>query len=85
MNTDLSKLKQLIDEKLKDDAIIVDDIGFLKEDKFLFLKITLDRVGGLDLDTIVTASKKINILINNFDIKESDYILDISSKERNGN
>lgn len=84
MNTDLSKLEKLINEELKTDDIIVDDIGFFKEGKYLFLKITLDRNGGIDLDAIVDASKRINVLIDNFDVKEKDYILDISSKERNG-
>ncbi len=83
MNTNLDKLKELIEENLLEQQMIVDDIGFEKVDKNLFLKIVLDRPGGIDLDSIVEASKIINKIINKYEIKEKKYILDISSKERN--
>ena len=79
------KLSELINESLKDKEIFVDSIIMEKENNYLFLKITLDKVGGLDLDTIVESTEIINPIIDSYDIKENDYILDISSKERKSN
>ncbi len=79
------KLSELINESLKAKEIFVDSIIMEKENNYLFLKITLDKVGGLDLDTIVESTEIINPIIDSYDIKENDYILDISSKERKSN
>ncbi len=79
------KLKELIEKELVSDDIVVDSIVMEEENKYLFLKIVLDKIGGLDLDAIVEATHKINPIVDNYDIKESNYILDISSKERKGN
>ena len=53
-----------------------------KEGNYFYLKITLDRVNGLDLDTIVEATNIINPIIDKLDLIDEEYILDISSKER---
>ena len=79
---DFTKLKNLIEQELANDKIVVDSIVMEEENKYLFLKIVLDKIGGLDLDTIVEATHKINPIVDNYDIKEENYILDISSKER---
>lgn len=74
-------LKKLIEEVLDED-IVVDSIKMEEENNYLFLKIVLDKPGGLDLDSIVEATNKINPIVDEYDIKEDNYILDISSKER---
>ena len=50
--------------------------------KYNFLEITLDKVGGIDLDEIVDATKIINPIVDKYCDIEDSYILDISSKER---
>ncbi|MDD2208095.1 MAG: hypothetical protein PHG03_01465 [Bacilli bacterium] len=82
MQESLEKIKKGIESKLVDQKIIVDKIEFVKENKYKFLKITLDKVGGLDLDAVTSATKIINPLIDEYDLIEEEYILDISSKER---
>ena len=64
--------------------IVVDDITFDKEGSYYFLRITLDKVNGLDLDTVVEATNVINPILDDLDIIEESYILDVSSKERGG-
>ena len=62
--------------------IAVKDIKYKKKGKYNFLEVTLDKVGGIDLDEIVKATHIINEVVDKYcDIEES-YILDISSKER---
>jgi ribosome maturation factor RimP len=67
---------------MKKMSIVVDSIEFVKENKYHFLKIVLDKVNGIDMDTIVEASRIINPIVDKLDLIDQEYILDISSKER---
>lgn len=80
---DFENLKEKINKKLDKDEIFVDSIKYYKKGKYYFLDIVLDKVGGIDLDTIVEATKKVNPIVDE-ECKSLDnsYILDISSKER---
>jgi len=78
---DLDLIQSSIDKSLKSMSIIVDSIGFETEGKYKFLRIVLDKVGGLDLDTIVEATHIINPLVDKLDESDETYILDIVSKE----
>ena len=80
----LEKIKDVIKEPLAKMEIVVDDISFDKEGSYYFLRITLDKVNGLDLDTVVEATNIINPILDELDIIEESYILDVSSKERGG-
>ncbi len=80
----LEKIKDAIKEPLAKMEIVVDDISFEKEGSYYFLRITLDKVNGLDLDTVVEATNIINPILDELDIIEESYILDVSSKERGG-
>ena len=46
------------------------------------LSICLDKVGGIDLDTIVYATNIINLIVDKYDFTDDSYILDVVSKER---
>ena len=65
----LEKLKIDLQERLDSGEIIVDDVTFEEKGKYHFLTVTLDKIGGIDLETIV-------------DITDDSYILDVVSKER---
>lgn len=78
----LEKIEAVIREPLKELDIVVDDITFEKEGAYYFLKIVLDKVNGLDLDTVVEATNIINPILDELDCIEESYILDVSSKER---
>ncbi len=78
----LEKLQIKLQKELKDDEIIVDSVTFEVKGKYKFLTVTLDKIGGIDLDTIVEATKKVNDVVDKMDIPEENYILDVVSKER---
>jgi len=78
----LEKLKDAIVGPLSKMDIVVDDIQFVKDGSYYSLNITLDRVNGIDLDTIVEATNLINPIVDELDLFEESYVLDISSKER---
>ena len=42
----------------------------------------LDKINGIDLDTIVEATNLINPIVDELDLFEDSYILDVLSKER---
>ena len=78
----LDKLKIDLQEKLDSEEIIVDDVTFEEKGKYHFLTITLDKIGGIDLETIVDATKIVNEVVDKADITDDSYILDVVSKER---
>ena len=82
MESVLNKIRELIVEPMKEMDIIVDNIEWVVEGKYKYLKITLDRVNGIDIDTIVDATNIINPILDEHDLIKDEYILDISSKER---
>lgn len=82
MDKILKEIRNNIEEPMKKMDIIVDSVLWEKEGNYYYLKIFLDKVNGLDLDTIVEATNIINPIIDDLDLIKEEYILDISSKER---
>lgn len=78
----LDELKNAISDALKDNEIIVDEISTSKKGKYNFLTVVLDKVGGINLDEIVEATNIINPIVDEYDICDDSYILDVISKER---
>lgn len=82
MQSTIEKIKEIVTEAMNKEEIIVCSVSYEKENNYNFLKIVLDKVNGIDLDTIVEATNIINPLLDEYDLISDEYILDISSKER---
>ncbi len=82
MDKILEEIRNNIEEPMKKMDIIVDSVLWEKEGNYYYLKIFLDKINGLDLDTIVEATNIINPIIDDLNLIKEEYILDISSKER---
>ena len=82
MEKTLEKIKEIISEPISKLDLVVDSIEYVKNGKYNFLNIVLDRINGIDLDTIVEATNIINPILDEYDLIDEEYILDISSKER---
>lgn len=78
----LDVLREEISKQLKEMEIIVDDVTVIKKGKYNFLTVVLDKIGGIDLDTIVEATNVINPIVDKYDICDDSFILDVISKER---
>lgn len=78
----LDKLKNDLQNSFENTDIFVDDVTFEEKGKYKFLTVTLDRIGGIDLETIVDATKVVNEVVDKIDITCDNYILDVVSKER---
>ena len=82
MDEVLDKIKEIISEPISKLDLEVDSIEYVTQGKYHFLNIVLDRINGIDLDTIVEATNIINPILDEYDLISEEYILDISSKER---
>lgn len=82
MQSTIEKIKEIVTEAMNKEDIIVCSVSYEKENNYNFLKIVLDKVNGIDLDTIVEATNIINPLLDKYDLISEEYVLDISSKER---
>ena len=82
MNSILAKIEELITGPMKEMDIVVDSVTWEVEGKYNYLKIIIDKETGLDIDTIVEATNIINPILDEYDLIDDEYILDISSKER---
>ena len=82
MDSILAKIKESIEAPLNEMDIFVDSVTWELENNYYYLKIVLDKVNGIDLDTIVDATNVINPIVDKLDLIQEEYILDVSSKER---
>lgn len=82
MKEKLEELKEILTKKLNKENIIVESVEFKRNSTYNSLEVVLDKVNGIDLDTIVMASNIINPIVDKFDITEESYILDVISKEK---
>ncbi|MDE5631136.1 MAG: ribosome maturation factor RimP [Bacilli bacterium] len=78
----LDKVREIIEEPMKKLDITIDSVTWEVEGKYNYLKIILDKETGLDIDAIVEATNIINPILDEYDLIDEEYILDISSKER---
>lgn len=81
----LDELERLIKKALEKEEIIVDSITYEKNSgNYNVLSVVLDKVGGIDLDTVVMATNIINPIVDEYAFTDDSYILDVTSKERGG-
>ena len=76
----LSKIQELIKEPLKKENIEVLDVHFEEEDGVKNLMIIIDKMPYVDLDTCVLATHIINPILDEADLIEDSYVLNVCSK-----
>jgi ribosome maturation factor RimP len=82
MDTVIKKLDELIRPEMEKMEIMLDSIQWIDEKSNKTLKVILDKANGIDLDTIVEATNVINPIIDEADLIDEEYTLEVSSKER---
>ena len=78
------KIRNLIEGEVNKLGISIDSIVYEKEGSNYFLRIVIDRDEIIDIDTCVEVTNIINPLLDNCDILNDSYILDVSTKEKGG-
>ena len=61
---------------------LLDSIQWIDDKNNATLRVILDKANGIDLDTIVEATNIINPILDEADLIEEGYTLEVSSKER---
>ena len=79
------KVRELIEGEVSKMGITIDSVVYEKEGSNYFLRIVIDRDKIIDIDTCVEVTRVINPLLDNLDVIEDSYILDVSSKEKGEN
>ena len=76
------KIIKSIGNKLDDLSIRIDDVIYEKEKDINYLRIVLDASFVIDVNKVAQASRIINPIIDELDLINDAYILDIYAKEK---
>jgi len=76
------RVKDLLLGSLDELNMIVDSVVLEKENNQLFLRICLDSEDIIDLDKVVLATKIIDPIIEQADLIENEYILEVYGKSK---
>ncbi len=74
--------RKLIEGIIKENNYILDTVEYVKEDSNMFLRVIIDKPGIIDIDDCVFVSKLINPILDDANIINDSYILDVCSKEK---
>ncbi len=76
------QVRELITEPVEQAGYLIDEVLYVKEDNNNFLRVIIDKNGVIEVEDCVVVSKIINPLLDEKDLIEGSYILDVCSKEK---
>lgn len=76
------QVRELIEPIITENNYVLDEVVYEKEDNIQFLRIIIDKNGIVDVDDCVTVTNLINPVLDEKDLIEENYILDVCSKEK---
>lgn len=76
---DLKKIEEMLQPYLKEHDLIFDDIELVKEFGYLILRISIDREGGIDVNTLAECNEYISEKIDSIDLDMPEYMLEVCS------
>lgn len=78
----VEKVKKLLKDVIEENNYILDDVEYIIEGKVVFLRIYIDKEGFISIDDCVKVSNLINPILDEADLIEGNYMLDVCSKEK---
>ncbi len=76
------KLVELAKDKLKEINVLIDDVFLENEGSQKFLRVVIDSEDAIDVSKVVAATKIIDPLVEELDLVEDEYILDVYGKSK---
>ena len=76
---DLAIIKEILEPFLKENDILFYDTELVKEDGNLFLRVFLDKDGGISIDELSNANDFLSSKIDQYDKDLPNYYLEVSS------
>ena len=71
-----------IGDKLDDLKVFIDDVYLEKEGKNEYLRVVIDAEFMIDIETVVSATKIIDPIIEKMNLVKGEYILDVYAKSK---
>ena len=81
----LSEIKKAIEPVINDDGYLLDNIRYEKEGTVDSLVVVINKEGIIDVEDCVTVSNLINPILDEIDLIDESYVLDVCSKEKGEN
>ena len=76
------KVEELIKDVIVENGYRLDEVLYVKDDKMNFLRVVIEKDELLTIEDCVTVSKLINPILDEADLIDENYILDVCSKEK---
>lgn len=76
------KLVELAKDKLEEINVSIYDVFLENEGSQKFLRVVIDSDDAIDVSKVVTATKIIDPLVEELDLVEDEYILDVYGKSK---
>ena len=77
-----AKVRELIENPIKEIGYILDEVLYVKEDGNYFLRVVIDKKGIIDIEDCIKVTRLIDPMLDNIDYITDSYILDVCSKEK---
>mgnify|MGYP002858185039 CR=1 FL=1 len=78
----VEEVTKLVQEPVHSAGYNIDEILYVEEDGNMFLRIVITKNGLIDVEDCVTVSNIVNPILDEADLIEDAYILDVCSKEK---
>lgn len=76
------KIKSLLSDAVNELGVVIDSVEYVKEGGNNYLRIVIDRDEVIDVDKCVEVTKVISPLLDDIDLIDDSYILDVCTKEK---
>lgn len=75
----LIKARQLVEPEVTKLGLELVDVEYIKEGAHWYLRIFIDKEGGVDVDDCATVSQRVNEILDSKNIISQAYMLEVSS------
>lgn len=78
----VEKIKEKIESVVKENGYYIDEVEYVKERSQNFLRVVIDKDGIIDVEDCVKVFRLIDPILDEIDLIEESYFLDVCSKEK---
>lgn len=78
------QVRDLIEDIIVKNDYKLDDVLYTKEGNMYNLTVVIDKEGYIDIEDCVKVSKLINPILDEANLIEDSYVLDVCSREKGG-
>lgn len=82
MDEVLCKIRNAIEGPINKIGYVLDDILYVREGKTYFLRVVVDNNAIMTVEDCVKVTRVVDPIIDELDLIENSYVLDVCSKEK---